>query len=147
MYKKIKQIVVEDMSFFGSFVFAGFFCLLLVFTPYFWLAFFSMVVVHILVILLRFVFPKSRPKKQKAVSFLERIDASSFPSLHASRISIIAVISWVVSPYFGLLGSCLALGVGISRVLLRKHYVVDVIVGYILGVALTLGVLAVRNLV
>lgn len=78
---------------------------------------------------IRIIFPRQRPHEKIDYSNLfKRVDTPSFPSMHAARVSalgfylfpelwmvpVTAVVCW-------------------TRILLRKHHLSDVVVGYVLG--------------
>lgn len=83
--------------------------------------------------LLHFV---QRPDKQKYHNIIEKIDASSFPSLHAMRASTLATIlalhfnNNILTTFFAIT----AIAIAKTRVLQKRHYPLDVIAGLILGV-------------
>lgn len=81
---------------------------------------------------------KERPKKQTHKGFIQRIDASSFPSMHSMRSMFLALMigSFFINTYIYILGILLALSTGFSRIFQRKHYLSDVIIGYVLGIIL-----------
>jgi undecaprenyl-diphosphatase len=60
-------------------------------------------------------------------------DHYSFPSGHACSAMAVAVSILAAEPLVGVPAMILALGVGISRIYLRVHYVTDVVVGQLLG--------------
>ena len=51
----------------------------------------SLILCYMLTTLFRMAFFRQRPLKQQYKNFLERIDASSFPSLHSMRAAVISV--------------------------------------------------------
>lgn len=63
-------------------------------------------------------------------------DPHSFPSGHAARAMMLAVLSmqsgsgWVIAGFF-----LWAVLVGLSRIVLKLHYLLDVIAGWLLGIA------------
>ena len=67
---------------------------------------------------------------------MEKLDASSFPSIHAARATFLFIILskflFVGDIYGAFLGFMLFL-VFYSRVYLKKHYWIDVIVGGVVG--------------
>jgi undecaprenyl-diphosphatase len=68
-------------------------------------------------------------------------DRWAFPSGHtAQSFSVLVMISWL-HPLLGLCLLPVIVGVGLSRVFLGVHYPSDVVVGVLIGVSLTLGVL------
>jgi len=74
-------------------------------------------------------------------SLYRKTDPHSFPSGHAARTVALSVI--VLAQGLFLEGSLLLLwsmAVGFARVVLGVHYVLDVLVGYLLGLAIGLGV-------
>ena len=93
-----------------------------------------------LTVIIRIVYFRERPDKQKYKSFLQKIDASSFPSLHAMRAAVLATI---LAVYFAnilltVIFILCAIGVATSRLLLKRHHFSDVFVGLVLGVILAL---------
>jgi len=88
-----------------------------------------------IVVLARIFYFKERPKKEKYGNFLERIDASSFPSLHTARIVFLAIIFSVhfANQYLTILCAVVAVLVAYSRIYLRKHDWIDVICGAAVG--------------
>jgi membrane-associated phospholipid phosphatase len=81
------------------------------------------------------LYHKKRPNGQTYSNIVEKIDAGSFPSIHSARSSFLFLCLFSIYPgnlRFIFLG--LFLIVGLSRILLKKHYFNDVIGGYILGI-------------
>ncbi len=98
--------------------------------------FFGFIVAYILVVILRLIYFKERPIKYESKTFLDRIEASSFPSMHTVRFSMLTTLV-----YFNFLGNyflfllflILLILISYSRIKLKRHYISDVIVGIILG--------------
>ncbi|MDP3989662.1 MAG: phosphatase PAP2 family protein [archaeon] len=87
------------------------------------------------VVVTRLIYFKNRPLKQSYNNLLERLDASSFPSLHAARILFLTL---TLANYFQdriitVLFLIIAATVSYSRIYLKKHDWIDVIVGLVLG--------------
>ena len=87
---------------------------------------------------IKYFFHRQRPDAQTFEGGMEKIDAGSFPSIHASR------AMWVYGglAYFfylkGLLLLALVLGglvvlVGYTRIFLRRHWPSDVLAGWFFG--------------
>jgi len=93
---------------------------------------------------LRLLFFRERPIKEKYHNIFGKIDASSFPSLHAMRASLLATVCALffnnIFLYF-LFAFC-AIGAGYCRVIQKRHHLSDVIFGLVFGVII--GVLVVR---
>ena len=90
-----------------------------------------------IVILIRIFYFKNRPKKETHTNFWERVDASSFPSLHTARIVFLALL---FSTYFDnlhltILCTITAALVSYSRIYLQKHDWIDVFAGVVVGAA------------
>jgi len=85
--------------------------------------------------LIKIIFPKKRPNKQTYNSLIEKIDAGSFPSIHASRITLTYLTLFLNTDILitKIVYIFVILFVIISRVLLKKHFVIDVIGGFIIG--------------
>ena len=88
-----------------------------------------------IVIIIRILYFKNRPKKELYKNWMERIDASSFPSLHTARIVFLALLFtfFVHNYYLALLCAIIAVLVSYSRIYLKKHDWIDVIGGAMLG--------------
>ena len=93
--------------------------------------------------LIRAVYFKERPDHQIHNTYLQKLDASAFPSLHTMRATVLGIIlmnEFANAPIV----IFLALGVvitGISRILLKRHDWADVIAGFVLGVGIGVGML------
>ena len=130
-----------------------FYCSLLVFLLIFgfyrlsFLLFVGLVVIYFIIYLIRFIYFKERPDKQEHSNFLEKLEASSFPSLHAARTGFLFATFVTSSNSISLLivSGFLYLLVLYSRYYLKKHHFVDLvggaIIGFFLGVILMLIVL------
>lgn len=90
--------------------------------------------------IIKFLFPKKRPNNQKYSNSLEKIDAGSFPSIHSSRVMFVYLMLFTSTPfaYLKVIFLSIILVVGYSRLFLKKHYLIDVLGGYILGLVLYL---------
>jgi membrane-associated phospholipid phosphatase len=91
----------------------------------------------IITVIIRKVYYRDRPNKETYSNLFERIDASSFPSLHASRVTFLVLalgwffnFAWTFTTLFVILGLLIAY----SRIFLRKHDWWDLLGGAILGV-------------
>jgi undecaprenyl-diphosphatase len=84
---------------------------------------------------IRLLYFKERPEKRKYTNWLEKIDASSFPSMHVTRAFALAGIggNFFNDAIMWILFVLLALLVGYSRVWRRQHRITDVIGGVVLG--------------
>lgn len=94
------------------------------------------VITAVLVIIIRIFYFKPRPKKEEYTSFLEKIDASAFPSLHATRMVFLALLFGVhyANAYLTVLFTTVAALVSYSRIYLKKHDWWDVGGGIIVGI-------------
>jgi len=147
MLKHIIVDLVGEVSALGSVITYGIIALMffaLGFNAVFTQLIIALIFGYTLTSLLRSVFFKQRPNKKKYTNFIEKIDASSFPSLHAMRSAFLGVI--LISFFQNFLATALIVlciaAVGTSRVMEKRHYAADVIAGVILGIII--GLLAVR---
>lgn len=118
--------------------------LILILVPFIFLGFskvfFSLLIAllinEILASFIKIVFPKKRPNGQTYSNILEKIDAGSFPSIHASRITLVylTLFSFTDNISFKIVFLIVIVLVLFSRILLKKHYWVDVFGGFIIGV-------------
>lgn len=84
------------------------------------------------------IFKRKRPDSDsgKMLGSVSQIDEYAFPSGHASRavsLTTMYVIIFSLSPTATILWIMWAVGVCLSRVLLGRHHVIDVIVGMMVG--------------
>lgn len=98
--------------------------------------FVGLILCYSITILIRAIHFKWRPDKQNYSNWIEKIDASSFPSLHSMRAVVLFgtlgyffanPFSWI----FSILGMLL---VGGTRILLSRHYLTDVLGGVGIGI-------------
>jgi membrane-associated phospholipid phosphatase len=107
-------------------------------TVLFWQLIVGLALAYAITVTTRMVFFRRRPDKQAYHGIIGRFDASSFPSLHSMRASLLAAL---LALYFNndlltaLFALC-AVGVGVARVVQKRHFISDVVVGLIVGVLL-----------
>lgn len=91
---------------------------------------------EILCSLIKIIFPKKRPDGQPYSNLLEKIDAGSFPSLHTSRITITYLSLFFLNDVLILkILYCLVIAfVAYSRIQLKRHFLLDVVAGFIIGI-------------
>lgn len=86
--------------------------------------------------IIKLVYQKPRPLPAKNDTLWQKYHAGSFPSIHSARIMATSV--WISSfygiPAVALIMTLLVIGVGYSRIYLKKHYFIDVLAGYVIGV-------------
>ena len=94
------------------------------------------VVIEVICSLLKYFLYKDRPIKKDHQNILEKVDAGSFPSIHSARSSYIFTTIFFLSPYsfVKILAIIIPFMVCSTRVLLKKHYLIDVVAGYLIGV-------------
>lgn len=96
----------------------------------------GLALVYIVTIILRTFCFKERPNKLSHNSLLSKLDAASFPSLHASRTAYMAaaLMNYFGSMMISILLVLLALGISYARIYMKKHDLKDVSAGIILGI-------------
>jgi membrane-associated phospholipid phosphatase len=89
----------------------------------------------LVVILIRSFYFKNRPNKEKHNGYVSKIVASSFPSLHSARAVFLGLVfySYLSSYLLSVFVLVMSLVVVYSRMYLKKHDIVDVIGGIVLG--------------
>jgi len=97
----------------------------------------GIILVYAVVFPIKWFFYKERPAKKKYSNWLERLDAASFPSAHSNRAALLFVIlsSFFNNIYFAIFLFAMSISVSCTRVYLERHYWIDVIFGYVLGIA------------
>jgi membrane-associated phospholipid phosphatase len=94
----------------------------------------ALVLIYAIVIIIRLLYFKERPKKRKYKNIIEKVDSSSFPSMHSARASALAIMLGAETSLAVFIILLLtALGIGIARILMKRHDWIDVSIGYILG--------------
>ena len=137
--KKILDLIFRESTVFGGSVFYGLVLLVtLVLQEHllFLKPLFGLIFTFLITILIRVFYFKNRPEKQKYGNFVERIQASSFPSWHTARIVYLAIIiSYLFSNnYLTILLIIIAGLVAYSRIYLKRHDYWDVLGGIVLGI-------------
>jgi len=91
--------------------------------------------VTIISFIIKAIFFRARPNKQPVNTLVERLDASSFPSIHSARITVLAfwLIMYVNDIILKIFLGCIGVLVAYSRIYLKKHYLIDVIAGFMLA--------------
>lgn len=107
-------------------------------SPVFYTLLLALLVNEILGSVIKIIFPKKRPNGQTYSTLLEKIDAGSFPSLHASRITLVylTLFSNTENIVLKIVFILVILLVILSRIKLKKHFWTDVLGGFVLGVLL-----------
>ncbi len=89
----------------------------------------------VLVMLIKFTVRRRRPEGEWG-GIYRNTDPHSFPSGHAARAVLIAVICWGVGPlWLAILASLWAPFVILARVMTGVHFLTDVLAGALLGLA------------
>ena len=136
--KKLVKQIIEDFSAFGSlpfYLFLSFLVLFLGSTLLFWWLVTGLGFAYALTIIIRLFYHKDRPVKRKHANILQKLDVASFPSLHSFRITLILLLvgSYYKTTYLIILLATTTLLVLYSRYYLKKHFVIDVVFGFIFG--------------
>ena len=99
-----------------------------------------------LVMGIKFIVRRQRPVGDWGAIY-RNTDPHSFPSGHAARSIMLAIICWKfgLQPLAWVLTIWVPL-VSLSRVMMGVHYLIDVIVGWVLGFITALGLLALQPL-
>lgn len=86
------------------------------------------------VLLIKFTVRRSRPEGKWGAIY-RNTDPHSFPSGHAARASMLAVITVLIGPVWAAVGMVLwAALVSLSRVMTGMHYLSDILAGILLGI-------------
>lgn len=98
--------------------------------------FFGIILIYFVILVIKLFYFKERPVKYNYSNFMEKIEASAFPSVHAARGAFLAA---VLIGHFGnliisVILAIMAVLVAYSRISLKKHDLNDVIGGIVLGI-------------
>ncbi len=96
----------------------------------------GLILCYVFAFLLRLFYFKERPEKEDYFNLFTKINASSFPSLHTmgSIYAAIVLANEIRKPLASIFLVFMALLIGYSRIYLKKHYFIDVVFGFILGI-------------
>ena len=95
----------------------------------------SIVVLAVLVLAIKFLIRRRRPEGEWGQIY-RSTDPHSFPSGHAARAVLIAVLAAALGPVWLAVLLCLwAPLVALARVALGVHYLSDILAGFVLGLA------------
>ena len=139
LLKTISSKLFKEITFLGGILFYLFFslvCLKFLGLNLFLKLILSLILIYFLTFLIRIFYFKQRPRRIFYESFLEKINASSFPSVHAARITFISLFSIIIfqpNIYYIFLILFLWILTLYSRIYLKRHYFFDIIGGVILG--------------
>jgi membrane-associated phospholipid phosphatase len=98
----------------------------------------GILITAVIVLVIKFTVRRQRPEGEWGQIY-RRTDPHSFPSGHAARALMLAVVSLALGPaWFGWLLMVWAPLVGLARVATGLHYVSDVVAGWILGLVMGL---------
>ena len=107
----------------------------------------SVVVTAALVLALKFTFRRRRPEGAWGAIY-RATDPHSFPSGHAARAVLLAVLAWGLCPaWVAVLLTVWAPLVALARVAMGVHYLSDVLAGALVGLLMGWATLALASLV
>lgn len=104
----------------------------------------AIVILAVIVLIVKFSIRRRRPEGEWG-KFYRNTDPHSFPSGHAARAMLIAVLAIGMGPWWLAILLCLWMPlVSLARVAMGVHYLSDVVAGTMLGLAAGVVVLLVR---
>lgn len=93
----------------------------------------AILILAVIILAIKFLVRRRRPKGEWG-EFYRKNDPHSFPSGHAARAFLIALIAFIYGPiWLGIALLIWAILVSLARVMMGVHYLSDVIVGMLLG--------------
>lgn len=141
MLKNYFKELPRDLTVFGGFYFLLVLSLILISLKsydLFYKILFGVVSTYVIAFIIRIFYFKDRPNKEQYTNLITKIDASSFPSVHSARAVFTALVlsSFFANNYLTAIFIIVALLTCYSRILIKKHFLIDVIAGIILGIIL-----------
>ena len=140
MFKKFEIDVQpwRDITAFGSIFIYGLILLAVLSLQKFELfyrLFLGFVITYGIILFIRAIYFRIRPNKRTYRIFIEKLDASSFPSIHAARVTFLAgYLSFHFNQlYLTIFLIFVALLTIYSRFYLKKHDWIDLIAGIVVG--------------
>lgn len=130
--------ITRDFTAFGSFVFL--LILILILTTSFSEAiflYFGLVLLELLCAAIKVIGFKHRPIQESYSNLIEKINASSFPSNHTARAAFVNSYFFIkyIGDLKGVIFLFIILIVALTRIWLKRHYVIDVITGFLVGIS------------
>ncbi len=100
----------------------------------------ALLFIELVCIFIKLLYRKDRPNPQSRQGLFNKIDANSFPSVHSARIALLSLTMIIYYPSISVIISSLILAVlvGYSRIYLKRHYVIDVLGGFLIGIIIAL---------
>ena len=143
MVKEVYSVILKDLGAYGGFPFYGAIILMFLLLKDFAFAsrlVISLIAVSLVIIAIRLAYFKPRPGQKKKIYnvLYERIDNSSFPSIHAARSVMITIALFAKFQALLPVLLLLTLIVCLSRLHFKRHDWTDVIVGLVVGLVLGL---------
>ncbi|MBS3152873.1 phosphatase PAP2 family protein [Candidatus Woesearchaeota archaeon] len=107
----------------------------------------GLILCYLFVFVLRIFYFKERPEKEEYYNLFTRINASSFPSLHAMSSIYVAIVlaNHIKKSIISIFLVSISLLIAYSRIYLKKHYFVDIMLGLILGIIASIIYLLIIN--
>ena len=104
---------------------------------------FSIIITEVICGAIKFIYPKERPIPMPRKTIFQKYLAGSFPSVHTARITTLVTTIALPNPNkIMILAAFMAISlVGYSRIYLKKHYLIDVIAGFLIGSLISIGTL------
>lgn len=96
----------------------------------------ALFIIEVICAVIKLTFPTNRPIASTRQTLLEHYEASSFPSIHSARVTILVLLTYYLFSQdlvMVVIATCLALAVAYSRIHLKLHYPSDVFAGIALG--------------
>ncbi len=96
----------------------------------------GLIIIEFICSLIKVFYYKSRPIKKDYKNIIEKINAGSFPSIHTARSSFVFLSLFLITPSYlakSLFFMIILLVAG-TRIILKKHYLIDVLFGLIIGI-------------
>lgn len=139
--KEIARVALKDLGTYGGFIFYALVAVMFLFIgayAFFEVLIISLVAVTVVVALVRMVYFKPRPgmKRKKYNMLYERIDNSSFPSIHVARALMLSIAFFRMAPTLWPVLVFLTAAVCTSRIYFKRHDMVDIAVGAAIGLLL-----------
>ena len=107
----------------------------------------ALVLTEVTCAFIKYVYPKERPIPMPRKTLFQKYLAGSFPSVHTARITALSAAAalFYANRRFILIASLVVIAVGYSRIYLKKHYLVDVIAGFLIGASIGILVPVMQN--